>query len=81
MSDLSKDALAFNGEMARMCDAHTGCKGCPADKFGKCNIIDITPELIDAVQKWSDEHPPKTYVQDFREKFPNCEWWDDANGG
>lgn len=24
------------------------------------------------MQKWSDEHPCKTYAQDFFEKFPNA---------
>lgn len=28
--------------------------------------------MISMVQKWSDEHPLKTYAQDFFEKFPNA---------
>ena len=27
---------------------------------------------IEIVQKWSNEHPKKTYVQDFFEKFPKA---------
>lgn len=29
-------------------------------------------EAIAIVQKWSDEHPPKTYRDDFFEKFPGA---------
>ena len=32
-------------------------------------------EAIEIVQKWSDSHPipkPKTYAEDFFEKFPNA---------
>lgn len=28
---------------------------------------------IETVQKWSDEHPKKTYAQDFFEKFPKAQ--------
>ena len=28
--------------------------------------------VIEIVQKWSDEHPKKTYIQDFFEKFPKA---------
>ena len=28
---------------------------------------------IETVQKWSNEHPKKTYVQDFFEKFPKAQ--------
>ena len=29
-------------------------------------------KAIEIVQKWSDEHPKKTYAQDFFEKFPKA---------
>ena len=74
MADLSKDVLAFSEELKRMCRAYPGCEGCPAYSESPCDIRDVTPKLIDAVQKWSDEHPRKTYAQDFREKFPGCAW-------
>ena len=28
--------------------------------------------ILEYVQAWSDAHPPKTYMMDFLEKFPNC---------
>ena len=70
MADLSKDVLKFSKELKRMCRAYPGCEGCPAYSELPCDIRDVTPKLIDAVQKWSDAHPLKTYAQDFREKFP-----------
>lgn len=80
MADLSKDVLAFSEGLKRMCRAYPGCEGCPAYSELPCDIREVTPELIKAVQKWSDEHPQKTYAQDFREKFPGCMWWDDGDG-
>lgn len=80
MADLSKDTLLFAKEFRRMCKAHPGCIGCPLDGTPHCDSNNnIIPELIEVVQVWSDEHPPKTYAQDFREKFPNCAWREDEN--
>lgn len=81
MADLSKDVLAFSEGLKRMCRAYPGCEGCPAYSELPCDIREVTPELIKAVQKWSDEHPQKTYAQDFREKFPGCLWDDDKPVG
>jgi len=37
---------------------------------------DATPEIIkksiEAVQNWSDNHQQKTYLEDFKEKYPNA---------
>ena len=47
--------------------------------FGACEdaLTRICAEdvktAIETVQKWSDEHPKKTYVQDFFEKFPKAQ--------
>lgn len=30
-------------------------------------------EAISIVQRWSDEHPPKTFLTEFLEKYPNAE--------
>lgn len=35
-------------------------------------IEDITQEAINIVQKWSDEHQPKTLLEDLLEKYPNA---------
>ena len=79
MDDLSKDTLLFAKELRRMCEAHPGCKDCPSANIRCTCIKNITPELIKVVQKWRDEHSPKTYAQDFRAKFPKCAWNDDGN--
>lgn len=36
---------------------------------------------IETVQKWSDEHPKKTYAQDFFEKFPDAPRLETAKDG
>lgn len=73
----------FLAELQRLCDSRDRCMANAANKeqcpmFGFCEdaltrigIKDAT-KLIEAIQKWSDEHPKKTYVQDFFEKFPNA---------
>jgi len=60
MADCSK-TLEFSREFSRMCN-HYGdlwdCEGCPLqDHDYQCENRDITQEVIDIVQKWSDEHP------------------------
>jgi hypothetical protein len=30
-------------------------------------------KAVKAVQRWSDEHPPKTFLTEFLEKYPNAE--------
>ena len=56
--DCSK-TLDFSKEFHRICCTYgVGCEGCPlADSNYNCNCYDITQEVIDIVQKWSDEHP------------------------
>lgn len=34
---------------------------------------------IETVQRWSDEHPKKTYAQDFFEKFPKAQSYSDGS--
>lgn len=60
MVDCSK-TLDFSKEFKRMCDTYCkdSCHDCPLDysKTYDCAVEDITQEVIDIVQKWSDEHP------------------------
>lgn len=55
------------------------CSVCPFSKIN--NGISVECDLLEAfhiekaiaiVQKWSDEHPRKSYKDDFLEKFPNA---------
>lgn len=78
--DCSK-TMNFFKEVKRMCKTEQ-CISCPFVLGSGCKIsyfflpttaptIDL-PTMISMVQKWSDEHPLKTYAQDFFEKFPNA---------
>lgn len=80
--DCSK-TIDFFAEAKRLCTSRTRCttnaaykEQCPL--FGFCGRTIATrsaEEVIQAiktVQKWSDEHPVKTYAQDFFEKFPEA---------
>lgn len=33
-------------------------------------------EVIEVVQRWSDEHPPKTYLSEFLKHYPNVQLYD-----
>ena len=81
--DCSK-TINFFPELKRLCDSRTACTADAANKercpmFEFCTHTIVTQraeEIIKAVenlQKWSDEHPKKTYAQDFFEKFPKAQ--------
>lgn len=75
--------IDFFAEAKRLCNSHDKCVDNAANKeqcpmFEVCSIArpkicakDIK-KAIETVQKWSDEHPKKTYAQDFFEKFPDA---------
>lgn len=81
--DCSK-MIDFFSEAKRLCDSRTGCTADVANKeqcplFAFCKHPSITrgaeyaKKLIENLQKWSNEHPKKTYAQDFFEKFPDAQ--------
>lgn len=81
--DCSK-TINFLSELKRLCDSRDGCVANAANKercpmFGVCEdaLTRICAEdaikAIKILQKWSDEHPKKTYAQDFFEKFPKAQ--------
>ena len=68
-------------EWQRMCramsDEDDGCL-CACPIVGNCPItsesiteIDIK-DMEQKIRKWAEEHPRKTYLEDFKEKFPNA---------
>ena len=65
-------------DLKRMCKSFkTSCYGCPFhnEKDNDCLMLmlDYLPDNADEiVDKWVEEHPIKTYLQDFFEKFPNA---------
>lgn len=83
--DCSK-VIDFFAELRRLCDSRTVCEAdaankeqCPLVGFAFCGrsaAEGSAKEIIKAIeilQKWSDEHPKKTYAQDFFEKFPKAQ--------
>lgn len=71
------DAVKFLKEWGRMCDSFEGCQGCGlSDIFGTtegtCWVAAHPKEAVDmveAIEKWSNEHPIKTNAQKFEELF------------
>ena len=39
--------------------------------FPACQVKDHPDKAVEIIQKWSDEHPVKTRLDDLLEKFPN----------
>lgn len=69
------DAVKFFKERRRMCLSYDKCKGCPCEERNpvSCNPSTLEIEtLVKVVEQWSQEHPQKTMIQDFFEKFPNA---------
>ena len=71
------DAVKFIEERNRMCAYyHDECDGCPAkreDVMCYGDPLDYqTVNIVGIVEKWSKEHPRKTMLQDFLEKFPKA---------
>ena len=73
------DALKFLEEFDRMCNLYIKnyCKGCPRAESPYCGVDGMNKEerakLISEVEQWSKEHPQRTRLQDFREKYPNAQ--------
>ncbi len=68
--------MASIKDLKRMCNFYGKCDGCPVSNDGyNCRVqrapCYISDNIVDIVDKWVAEHPPKTYAQDFFEKFPN----------
>lgn len=72
--------IDFFAEAKRLCDSRTACEAdaankeqCPLRGFCGFPFSEIcAKKAIEVLQKWSTEHPKKTYVQDFFEKFPKA---------
>lgn len=72
------DAVKFLKEIKRLCKQQERCEKCLL--YGKCSEADTQQdsdsdninELVTAVEKWPVNHPVKTRLMDFLEKFPNA---------
>lgn len=70
----------FLAELQRLCGSRDRCTAdaaneeqCPMFGICSCGLTNFcAKDAKKTVQKWSDEHPKKTYAQDFFEKFPNA---------
>lgn len=80
--DCSK-TIDFFAEAKRLCNARATCDDTAHDErcpFFKCcrnmlitlDAVEIE-KTVEILQKWSNEHPKKTYAQDFFEKFPKAQ--------
>lgn len=75
--DCSKTANFFK-EVKRICDKYVPyCAVCPLDATDKgltCHSFfrHCSQEAVEIVQKWSDEHPIKTRMDDLLEKYPKA---------
>lgn len=90
MIDCSKTANYLSEKLRMTKKTKTGlcktkCSDCPlcGDNNGKglsCAIYEMyyPQKAIEAVQRWSDEHPPKTYLTELLDKYPNVLLDDDG---
>ena len=75
--------INFFSELRRLCDSRATCEATARDK--QCPLYDFCDlphsrvcanaaiMAMEALQKLSNEHPVKTYAQDFFEKFPKAQ--------
>jgi hypothetical protein len=71
------DAVKYLKERSRMCKSFEDCSNCPFRRSGKTDFCsrlvgDGFEQAVAIVEKWSKEHPQKTMLQDFLEKYPNA---------
>lgn len=68
------DAVKFLREFRRLCSSSVGCEGCALEKIKhQCFTAPmLSEEFVSIVEKWSAEHPRKTRLQDFLEKYPEA---------
>ncbi len=79
--DCSK-TIDFFVEKQRLCASRWDCKlskdddRCPLYEFCDKMVSSLSRKdienAIETLHKWSDEHPRKTYAQDFFKKFPEA---------
>lgn len=70
----------YFAEKERLCASILECIDCPLRHGNDCtNIENKYPKrAISIVQKWSDEHPPKTFLTESLKNYPNAPLVDDG---
>lgn len=73
--NITANYFAEKRRMTKRCEL--GCSNCPLnkDKILSCIAFQMLyPEkAIATVQKWSDEHPQKTFLSEFLKNYPNAQ--------
>ena len=70
------DALKFFKERMRMCNYYSRSLECPRaiEEMSDEELEDF----VNTVEQWGKEHPQRTRLQDFMEKYPNAEVYPDG---
>lgn len=63
--------MATIADLKRMCKSFENCENCSL-RYGCGTPASISDAADEVVEKWSKEHPKKTYREDFLKKFPNA---------
>lgn len=79
--NITKNYLSEQARMTKSSDVgvcRISCNHCPLSRFNNdeemlCTELELSrPEkAIAIIQKWSDEHPPKTYLSELLKHYPN----------
>lgn len=66
--------MASIKDLKRMCEMQKFCADCPLSGEDASCMPDLFPDNAnEIVDKWVQEHPVKTYADDFFEKFPDVQ--------
>lgn len=86
--NITKNYLSEKARMTKSNDVGVCrilCNHCPLSRFNNgeemlCTELELGhPEkAISIVQRWSDEHPQKTYLSEFLKNYPNAPLEDDG---
>jgi len=64
---------------------HIQCTDCPLSRFNNnekiaCSELELfhSETAVQIVQRWSDEHPQRTYLSEFLKNYPNAPLEDDG---
>lgn len=86
--NITKNYLSEQARMTKSSDVgvcRISCNHCPLSRFNNdeemlCTELELRqPEkAIAIVQKWSDEHPQRTYLTEFLKHYPNAPLEDDG---
>lgn len=86
--NITKNYLSEQARMTKSSDVgvcRISCNHCPLSRFNNdeemlCTELELRhPEkAIAIVQKWSDEHPQRTYLSEFLKNYPNAKLDEDG---